>query len=195
MQSKKGHPHDLPFSGYVQLRRLSWSKLWWRTTSFGLQRTLSTSSLCRLRCAAITITISVHCSLSWKRLLVLPWMQCLQVQRIASLPFFTVKPVSDIASPAVQHRILYNNIVSIFWNAFLSTLSHAPTIEPTSFMDSFQQYADTLPAPLHERAAEFVDSIYKTSLPLHERAAEFAQSLKLPLVCATGFPPVLMLSC
>ena len=108
---------------------------------------------------------------------------------------FTVQPVSDIASPAVQHRILYNNIVSIFWNAFLSTLSHAPTIEPTSFMDSFQQYADTLPAPLHERAAEFVDSIYKTSLPLHERAAEFAQSLKLPLVCATGFPPVLMLSC
>ncbi|BDA48127.1 probable protein SYM1 [Coccomyxa sp. Obi] len=80
-----------------------------------------------------------------------------------------------------QHRILYNNVVSIFWNAFLSTLSHAPTIEPNSFMESFQQYADTLPEPLHERAAEFVDSIYKTSLPLHERAAEFAESLKLPL--------------
>ncbi len=86
------------------------------------------------------------------------------------------------ALSAVQHRILYNNVVSIFWNAFLSTLSHAPTIEPTSFMDSFQQYADNLPQPLHERAAEFVDSIYKTSLPLHERAAEFADSLKLPMV-------------
>ena len=73
-------------------------------------------------------------------------------------------------------------MVSIFWNAFLSTLSHAPTIEPTSFLDSFQQYTDTLPEPLHERAAEFVDSIYKTSLPLHERAAQFADSLKLPLV-------------
>lgn len=82
----------------------------------------------------------------------------------------------------LQHRILYNNVVSIFWNAFLSTLSHAPTIEPTSFMDSFQQYADNLPAPLHERAAEFADSIYKSSRPLHERAAEFADALKLPLV-------------
>ncbi len=42
-------------------------------------------------------------------------------------------------------RILYNNVVSIFWNAFLSTLSHAPTIEPTGVMDFFNQQVTNSP--------------------------------------------------
>lgn len=167
----------------VQLCRRSWSKLWWPTMSFGLQHTSSTSNLCLLRCAANTTSSSVVF------ITVMPEHACQDCEAMSALAehsipaFLPADPVSDIAFFATQHRILYNNVVSIFWNAFLSTLSHAPTIEPTSLMDSFQQYADTLPQPLHERAAEFVDSIYKTSLPLHERAAEFAESLKLPLVC------------
>ena len=47
-------------------------------------------------------------------------------------------------------RILYNNVVSVFWNAFLSTLSHAPTIEPTGVMDFFNQQVTNLSHHLHD---------------------------------------------
>ena len=77
-------------------------------------------------------------------------------------------------------RVLYNNVVSVFWNAFLSTLSHAPTIEPTNMMDFFNQQVDHLPAPLHERAAEFAESLYRGSRPLHEQAALFGENMRLP---------------
>ena len=77
-------------------------------------------------------------------------------------------------------RILYNNVVSIFWNAFLSTLSHAPTIEPTGVFDFVNQQVDNLPHPLHERAAEFADSLYSATRPLHEQAALFGESFQLP---------------
>lgn len=79
-----------------------------------------------------------------------------------------------------EHRVLYNNVVSVFWNAFLSTLSHAPTIEPTNMMDFFNQQVDHLPAPLHERAAEFAESLYRGSRPLHEQAALFGENMRLP---------------
>ena len=46
-------------------------------------------------------------------------------------------------------RILYNNVVSVFWNAFLSTLSHAPTIEPTGVMDFLNQQVTNLSQLLH----------------------------------------------
>ena len=77
-------------------------------------------------------------------------------------------------------RVLYNNVISVFWNAFLSTLSHAPTIEPTNMMDFFNQQVDHLPAPLHERAAEFAESLYRGSRPLHEQAALFGENMRLP---------------
>lgn len=47
-------------------------------------------------------------------------------------------------------RILYNNVVSVFWNAFLSTLSHAPTIEPTGVMDFFNQQVTNSSQHLHD---------------------------------------------
>lgn len=78
-----------------------------------------------------------------------------------------------------QHRILYNNVVAIFWNAFLSTLSHAPTVEP-SVLDALQAWtAEQLPTPLHEQAASFADTLYSATRPLHEQAAQFKEALKL----------------
>lgn len=77
-------------------------------------------------------------------------------------------------------RVLYNNVVSVFWNAFLSTLSHAPTIEPTGVMDFLNQQVDNLPQPLHEYAADFADSLYRGTRPLHEQAALFGDSWGLP---------------
>jgi hypothetical protein len=70
----------------------------------------------------------------------------------------------------------------IFWNAFLSTLSHAPIVQPDNMLDAFQQYSDSLPEPLHVRAAEFADALYSATRPLHEQAAQFSEALKLPLV-------------
>ena len=52
---------------------------------------------------------------------------------------------------------------------------------------------DNLPQPLHERAAEFADSLYRGTRPLHEQAALFGENVRLPenlrpmvsaLVCA-----------
>ncbi len=77
-------------------------------------------------------------------------------------------------------RILYNNVVSIFWNAFLSTLSHAPEIDSSGVIDFVNQQVDNLPHPLHERAAEFADSLYSATRPLHEQAALFGESFQLP---------------
>lgn len=74
------------------------------------------------------------------------------------------------------------SLLQIFWNAFLSTLSHAPTIEPENMMDAYQQFTESLPEPLHVRAAEFADALYSATRPLHEQAAQFSDALKLPLV-------------
>lgn len=86
----------------------------------------------------------------------------------------------SLTLPVCPCRILYNNVVSIFWNAFLSTLSHAPTIETTGVFDFVSQQVDNLPHPLHERAAEFADSLYSATRPLHEQAALFGESFQLP---------------
>ena len=70
--------------------------------------------------------------------------------------------------------------MSIFWNAFLSTLSHAPEIDSSGVIDFVNQQVDNLPHPLHERAAEFADSLYSATRPLHEQAALFGESFQLP---------------
>ena len=74
--------------------------------------------------------------------------------------------------------------MQIFWNAFLSTLSHAPEIPPEGMLDALQQYADSLPLPLHARAAEFADALYSASRPLHDYAAMFSDKLPNNLVRA-----------
>ena len=71
--------------------------------------------------------------------------------------------------------------MSIFWNAFLSTLSHAPVIEPNGVVDFVNQQVDSLPQPLHLRAAEFADSLYQGSRPLHEQAALFSEKVQTEL--------------
>lgn len=49
-------------------------------------------------------------------------------------------------------------------------------------MDAYQQFTESLPEPLHVRAAEFADALYSATRPLHEQAAQFSDALKLPLV-------------
>ena len=39
---------------------------------------------------------------------------------------------------------------------------------------------DNLPQPLHERAAEFAESLYRGTRPLHEQAALFGENVRLP---------------
>ena len=62
----------------------------------------------------------------------------------------------------------------------MSTLTHAPTIDSSGVIDFVNQQVDNLPYPLHERAAEFAESLYMATRPLHEQAALFRGSLTLP---------------
>ena len=72
--------------------------------------------------------------------------------------------------------------MQIFWNAFLSTLSHAPVVDANS-LDALQAWTfEQLPRPLHEQAAAIAESLYSATRPLHEQAALFAEALKLPQV-------------
>ena len=69
----------------------------------------------------------------------------------SSWPFFMHDMDNRQAECVVLcRRILYNNVVSVFWNAFLSTLSHAPTIEPTGVMDFLNQQVTILSQLLHD---------------------------------------------
>ncbi|KAK9832477.1 hypothetical protein WJX81_000068 [Elliptochloris bilobata] len=83
-----------------------------------------------------------------------------------------------------EHRILYNNVVSIFWNAFLSTLAHtgvdAPVLDTDQVRDALQQAADALPEPLHVQAARFSEALQGAVEPLHVQAAHFRDALGLP---------------
>jgi hypothetical protein len=82
--------------------------------------------------------------------------------------------------------------LQIFWNAFLSTLSHAPVVDAGS-LDALQAWtAEQLPHPLHEQAAAIADTLYSATRPLHEQAAQFAEALKLPQVCAARRPAFLL---
>ena len=105
--------------------------------------------------------------------------RCLSLSQAPTKLVFCCHMLS-LTLPMYPCRILYNNVVSIFWNAFLSTLSHAPTIETTGVFDFVNQQVDNLPHPLHERAAEFADSLYSATRPLHEQAALFGDSFQLP---------------
>jgi protein Mpv17 len=65
-----------------------------------------------------------------------------------------------------EHRILYNNCVSIIWNAYLSTLSHTPVLdldELGGLMDQTQsQFLDGLPPQAGEAARSFAGATRDT---------------------------------
>eukprot|EP00884_Botryococcus_braunii_P003689 jgi/Botrbrau1/13320/Bobra.0315s0017.1 len=74
-----------------------------------------------------------------------------------------------------QHRILYNNLVAVFWNAWLSSFSSAPTVLDTdelaeSFNRMYYTFDENLGDPL-------VGRLFDIFPPLHESADRISGSI------------------